>query len=136
MPASISGRFRSAASSRNSPAGRCLSSTSSNSDETAIGRINPADLLELQRRASFQTRKGRCNTLNCCIILSLNRFRFKELCSRHGSDYSLYGKNEDHCAEKWIVRDCLWTECAPSFASPNAVTCRWSQESWVSVNPP
>ncbi|PCK81125.1 hypothetical protein CPT34_10555 [Rhizobium sophoriradicis] len=38
----------------------------------------------LQRRASFQTRKGRCNTLNCCIILSLNRFRSKELCSRSG----------------------------------------------------
>jgi len=35
----------------------------------------------LQRRASFQTRKGRCNALDC-IILSLNRFRFKELCSR------------------------------------------------------
>ncbi|RWY89779.1 hypothetical protein EHI44_05360 [Rhizobium leguminosarum] len=34
----------------------------------------------LQRRASFKTRKGRCSTLNCCIILSLNRFRFKELC--------------------------------------------------------
>ncbi|NKM22340.1 hypothetical protein GFM01_32185 [Rhizobium laguerreae] len=27
----------------------------------------------LQRRASFQTRKGRCSTLNCRIILSLNR---------------------------------------------------------------
>jgi hypothetical protein len=35
----------------------------------------------LQRRASFETRKGRCSTLNCCIILALNRFRFKELCS-------------------------------------------------------
>ena len=34
----------------------------------------------LQRRASFQTRKGRCSTLNCCIISSLNRFRFRELC--------------------------------------------------------
>ncbi|NKK65756.1 hypothetical protein GFL39_14485 [Rhizobium leguminosarum bv. viciae] len=27
----------------------------------------------LQRRASFQTRKGRCNTLSCGIILSSNR---------------------------------------------------------------
>ncbi|NKK87916.1 hypothetical protein GFL80_27565 [Rhizobium leguminosarum bv. viciae] len=35
----------------------------------------------LQRRASFQTRKGRCSTLNGCIILSLNRVRLKELCS-------------------------------------------------------
>ncbi|NKJ76365.1 hypothetical protein ELI49_02155 [Rhizobium ruizarguesonis] len=35
---------------------------------------------DLQRRASFQTRKGRCSTLNCRIILSLNRFRFEELC--------------------------------------------------------
>ncbi|RWX26364.1 hypothetical protein EHI47_23520 [Rhizobium leguminosarum] len=35
----------------------------------------------LQRRASFEMRKGRCSTLNRCIILSLNRFRFKELCS-------------------------------------------------------
>ncbi|NKK41957.1 hypothetical protein GFL28_07840 [Rhizobium leguminosarum bv. viciae] len=33
--------------------------------------------MRLQRRASLQTRKGRCSTLNCCIILSLNRFRFK-----------------------------------------------------------
>ncbi|NKK60666.1 hypothetical protein GFM44_33080 [Rhizobium leguminosarum bv. viciae] len=39
----------------------------------------------LQRRASFQTRKGRCNTLNFCIILSLNRFRFRELCSAAAS---------------------------------------------------
>jgi methyl-accepting chemotaxis protein len=29
-----------------------------------------ADMLCLQRRASYQTRKGRCSTLNCCIILS------------------------------------------------------------------
>ncbi|TAY75527.1 hypothetical protein ELH84_17425 [Rhizobium ruizarguesonis] len=36
----------------------------------------------LQRRASFQTRKGRCSTFNCRIILSLNRFRLKELCRR------------------------------------------------------
>ncbi|TAU94672.1 hypothetical protein ELI38_00985 [Rhizobium leguminosarum] len=34
-----------------------------------------------RRRASFQTRQGRCNTLNCQINLSLNRCRFKELCS-------------------------------------------------------
>ncbi|NEH26972.1 hypothetical protein ELI13_15350 [Rhizobium ruizarguesonis] len=38
--------------------------------------------MDLQRRASFQTRKGRCNTLNCCIILSLNRFRFKGIMQR------------------------------------------------------
>ncbi|PDS97262.1 hypothetical protein CO659_14725 [Rhizobium sp. S9] len=37
---------------------------------------------ELQRRASFQTRKGRCSAFNCCIISSLNRFRFEELCRR------------------------------------------------------
>ncbi|NKL63868.1 hypothetical protein EHI47_03920 [Rhizobium leguminosarum] len=37
-----------------------------------------------QRRASFQTRKGRCRTLNCCIVLSLNRFRFKEYASLIG----------------------------------------------------
>ncbi|THK37507.1 hypothetical protein EHS39_14365 [Ensifer sp. MPMI2T] len=34
-----------------------------------------------QRRASYQTRKGRCSTLNCCMFLSLNRLRFKETCS-------------------------------------------------------
>ncbi|TAZ84638.1 hypothetical protein ELH72_15985 [Rhizobium ruizarguesonis] len=39
----------------------------------------------LQRRASFQTRKGHCNTLNCCIILSINRFRFRKLCSAAAS---------------------------------------------------
>ncbi|TAY50588.1 hypothetical protein ELH90_02105 [Rhizobium leguminosarum] len=33
-----------------------------------------------QRRASFETRKGRCSTLNCRIVLSSNRFRFKGLC--------------------------------------------------------
>ncbi|NKM04884.1 hypothetical protein GFM29_13795 [Rhizobium leguminosarum bv. viciae] len=32
-----------------------------------------------QRRASFQTRKGRFSTLNSCMIWSLDRFRFKEL---------------------------------------------------------
>ncbi|QLL62196.1 hypothetical protein FKV68_12465 [Sinorhizobium mexicanum] len=36
----------------------------------------------LQRRASYQTRKGRCGTLNCCMSLSLSRGRFKETCSR------------------------------------------------------
>ncbi|MBM3090716.1 hypothetical protein GFB56_07800 [Ensifer sp. T173] len=36
----------------------------------------------LQRRASYQTRQGRCSTLNCCMFLSLNRIRFKETCSR------------------------------------------------------
>ncbi|AUX75205.1 hypothetical protein NXT3_CH00602 [Sinorhizobium fredii] len=35
----------------------------------------------LQRRASYQTRKGRCSTLNCCMSLSLNRGRLKETCS-------------------------------------------------------
>ncbi|TAV76057.1 hypothetical protein ELH73_22055 [Rhizobium leguminosarum] len=50
-----------------------------------LGRIKPSrkqNRPSLQRRASFQTRKGRCRTLNCCIILSLNRSRFRELCSR------------------------------------------------------
>ncbi|TAU83998.1 hypothetical protein ELI02_10840 [Rhizobium leguminosarum] len=37
--------------------------------------------LRLQRRASEKTRKGRCSTLDCCIILPSNRIRFKELCS-------------------------------------------------------
>ncbi|NKM06372.1 hypothetical protein GFM29_21565 [Rhizobium leguminosarum bv. viciae] len=36
----------------------------------------------LQRRASFQTRKGRCSALNLRIILSENRFRFSGLCAR------------------------------------------------------
>ncbi|NKM61082.1 hypothetical protein GFL58_08635 [Rhizobium leguminosarum bv. viciae] len=36
----------------------------------------------LQRRASFQTRKGRCNTLNRRIVLSENRFRFSGRCGR------------------------------------------------------
>ncbi len=34
----------------------------------------------LQRRASEKTAKGHHNAWNCCIILSLNRFRFTELC--------------------------------------------------------
>ncbi|THK39243.1 hypothetical protein EHS39_06450 [Ensifer sp. MPMI2T] len=29
--------------------------------------------------ASYQTRKGRCNTLNCCMFLSVNRVRFTEI---------------------------------------------------------
>ncbi|ACP22338.1 hypothetical protein NGR_b08820 (plasmid) [Sinorhizobium fredii NGR234] len=33
---------------------------------------------DLQRRAPYQARKGRCGTLNCCMSLSLNRRRFKE----------------------------------------------------------
>ncbi|PDT55130.1 hypothetical protein CO664_08755 [Sinorhizobium sp. NG07B] len=36
----------------------------------------------LQRRASYQTRKGRCRTLICCMSLSLNRGRFKDTCRR------------------------------------------------------
>ncbi|QLL64955.1 hypothetical protein FKV68_26600 (plasmid) [Sinorhizobium mexicanum] len=40
---------------------------------------------DLQRRASYQARKGRCGTLNCCMSLSLNRRRFKETCSRSAS---------------------------------------------------
>ncbi|UTY47306.1 hypothetical protein EPK84_11215 (plasmid) [Sinorhizobium fredii] len=39
----------------------------------------------LQRRASFQTHKGRCSTLDCCMFLSLNRLRSKETCSRSHS---------------------------------------------------
>ncbi|MQW95285.1 hypothetical protein EPK84_06320 (plasmid) [Sinorhizobium fredii] len=35
-----------------------------------------------QRRASHQTRKGRCSTLKCCMFLSLNRLGFKETCRR------------------------------------------------------
>ncbi|MQW94776.1 hypothetical protein CO661_08800 [Sinorhizobium fredii] len=48
-------------------------------------RKPPVDHRErLQRRASYQTRKGRCSTLNCCMSLSLNRRRFKETCSSRG----------------------------------------------------
>ena len=32
----------------------------------------------LQRRASYWTRKGRCNTLNCCMFLSLGRIPSKD----------------------------------------------------------
>ncbi|TIW20198.1 MAG: hypothetical protein E5V65_08805 [Mesorhizobium sp.] len=35
----------------------------------------------LQRRASFQTRKGRCSTLILRMILSENRFRFSGSCA-------------------------------------------------------
>ncbi|PDT45529.1 hypothetical protein CO661_22670 [Sinorhizobium fredii] len=38
----------------------------------------------LQRRAYFQTHKGRCSTLNYCMFFSSNRLRFKETCSRQG----------------------------------------------------
>ncbi|ATA99456.1 hypothetical protein BWO90_26765 [Sinorhizobium meliloti] len=34
----------------------------------------------LQRRASDQTRKGRCSTLICCMFLSFNRIRLKDTC--------------------------------------------------------
>ncbi|PDT84745.1 hypothetical protein CO676_06935 [Sinorhizobium sp. BJ1] len=37
--------------------------------------------LTLQRRAFFQTHKGHCSILNCCMFLSLNRLRFKETCN-------------------------------------------------------
>ncbi|PDT53766.1 hypothetical protein CO664_00870 [Sinorhizobium sp. NG07B] len=37
--------------------------------------------MTLQRRASFQTHKGRCSTLNYCMFLSLNGLRFKNTCS-------------------------------------------------------
>ncbi|PLU79177.1 hypothetical protein BMJ22_18625 [Sinorhizobium medicae] len=37
---------------------------------------------KLQRRASYQTHKGRCSTLICCMFLSFNRIRSKETCSR------------------------------------------------------
>ena len=36
----------------------------------------------IQRRASNWTRKGRCSTLNLCMILSENRFRFSGACTR------------------------------------------------------
>ncbi|QLL60044.1 hypothetical protein FKV68_00620 [Sinorhizobium mexicanum] len=32
----------------------------------------------LQRRASHQTRKGRCSTLKCCMLLFFNRLGLKE----------------------------------------------------------
>ncbi|NKK63923.1 hypothetical protein GFL39_08995 [Rhizobium leguminosarum bv. viciae] len=38
-------------------------------------------IVSLQRRASFQTRKGRCNILNLRIVLSENRFRFSGRCA-------------------------------------------------------
>ncbi|WQP42647.1 L,D-transpeptidase (plasmid) [Sinorhizobium medicae] len=38
--------------------------------------------VRLQRRASYQTHKGRCSTLICCMFLSFNRIRLKETCSR------------------------------------------------------
>ncbi|TAW01277.1 hypothetical protein ELI24_24155 [Rhizobium ruizarguesonis] len=44
-------------------------------------RLSFVRMHPLQRRASFMTRKGRCSTLNGCLILPLNRFRFKDLCS-------------------------------------------------------
>ncbi|ASJ59894.1 hypothetical protein SMB554_12270 [Sinorhizobium meliloti] len=48
------------------------------------GRRNKRALLRplLQRRASYQTRKGRCSTLICCMFLSFDRIRLKETCSR------------------------------------------------------
>ncbi|RWX27419.1 hypothetical protein EHI48_00880 [Rhizobium sp. WSM1325] len=52
-----------------------------------IGLPNKRAWMDLQRRASFQTRKGRCNTLNCRIIFSLNRFRFEELCRRSAAGH-------------------------------------------------
>ncbi|ASQ03728.1 hypothetical protein CDO23_07045 [Sinorhizobium meliloti] len=36
----------------------------------------------LQRRASYQTRKGRCSALICCMFLNFDRLRSKETCSR------------------------------------------------------
>ncbi|THK38911.1 hypothetical protein EHS39_07765 [Ensifer sp. MPMI2T] len=33
----------------------------------------------------YQTRKGRCSTLNCCMFLSLNKLRFKETCSKRAT---------------------------------------------------
>ncbi|MQX07681.1 hypothetical protein GHK48_04975 [Sinorhizobium fredii] len=40
--------------------------------------------MPLQRRASYQMRDGCCSTFNCCMLLSLNRQRFKETGSRRG----------------------------------------------------
>ncbi|QLL60665.1 hypothetical protein FKV68_03975 [Sinorhizobium mexicanum] len=42
------------------------------------GLSDDVRLRDLQRRASNRTRKARCGTLKCCMILSLNRFRFEE----------------------------------------------------------
>ncbi|THK39185.1 hypothetical protein EHS39_06375 [Ensifer sp. MPMI2T] len=53
----------------------------------------------LQRRASYQTRTRRCNTLNCCMFLSLNRLRFKETCSRDRSKGSV-----THQVWRWSSR--------------------------------
>ncbi|THK36472.1 hypothetical protein EHS39_19580 [Ensifer sp. MPMI2T] len=51
--------------------------------------MNPfVDPNALQRRASYQTRKGRCSTLNCCMFLSLNRLRYKETYSSKQSSLS------------------------------------------------
>ncbi|MQV67473.1 hypothetical protein GHK31_19290, partial [Sinorhizobium meliloti] len=41
----------------------------------------------LQRRESYQTRKGRCSTLICCMFLSFDRLRSKDTCSRSRSRY-------------------------------------------------
>ncbi|ACP27104.1 hypothetical protein NGR_c33740 [Sinorhizobium fredii NGR234] len=46
--------------------------------EIRIGRAT----LRLQRRASFQTRRGRCNTFDLRIVPSENRFRFSGQCAR------------------------------------------------------
>ncbi|QLL63499.1 hypothetical protein FKV68_19670 [Sinorhizobium mexicanum] len=51
---------------------------------------------DLQRRASFQTRKGRCSTLNCCMSLSFNRLRLKATCSSASArkSESIFGKHD------------------------------------------
>ncbi|ARS71722.1 hypothetical protein SMRU11_32990 [Sinorhizobium meliloti RU11/001] len=35
----------------------------------------------LRRRASYQTRKGRCSALICCMFLTFDRLRSKETCT-------------------------------------------------------
>ncbi len=48
--------------------------------------------ISLQRRASYETRKGRCSTLICCMFLSFNRIGLKETCSSGGICISRCGE--------------------------------------------
>ncbi|QLL60614.1 hypothetical protein FKV68_03715 [Sinorhizobium mexicanum] len=64
----------------------------------AIGRRSTAP-------GVFQTHKGRCSTLNCCIFLSLNRFRFKD---HAGSTPALTAGRGAGCSRSWC-----WRSTAP-----------------------
>ncbi|TAX27539.1 hypothetical protein ELH97_24570 (plasmid) [Rhizobium leguminosarum] len=65
------------------------------SDSSAFERDGacPPGAVDLQRRTSFQTRKGRCKTLNLRIVLSENRFRFSGRCASETPDREA---NEPH----------------------------------------